>query len=280
MHGSDRSGVNKAALGVWFAVAMLIAICGVILAHTEQSRHSKTASDHAEQYRRDADNRIRQTCISLAGQAKADCVSVAQEAASEGQRKEYDLYSQRSMAIWTIVMGYAAIFGVCLSGIGVYLIWTTFEATRRAADASTETLRAMKRFESPVMAVSFAKAPHVVIENDIKHVVFTIKVSNFGRTSAVFQSVKLHKESVRDYNAIIISNSGTTLSEEFRFPVEGVMILKGYVQYDTPTDFGVRAVFLVSLIDDKERFNIERSQIHPGGIWERDEEGYDDLPEF
>jgi len=32
---------------------MLIALCAVILAHSEQSRHHKTASDHAEQYRRD-----------------------------------------------------------------------------------------------------------------------------------------------------------------------------------------------------------------------------------
>lgn len=144
MSGSDQSGINQTTLGIWIATAFLLASAIVIWALTEQSRYSQTTTDNAEEYRLNADNHIRQTCLTRTGHAKADCIAIAVEAAREGQRKEYDLYSQRAVALWTLVMGYAAVFGLSLSGIGVCLIWQTWAETQRAS-GFVETANAIAR---------------------------------------------------------------------------------------------------------------------------------------
>jgi len=53
-----------------------------------------------------------------------------------------DLKAQREMAKWTERMGQAAITGVFLSLVGIWLIWRTWDATREAAKSSRDTFQA------------------------------------------------------------------------------------------------------------------------------------------
>ena len=48
------------------------------------------------------------------------------------QREYEDLVSQRKSALWAMIMGVAALAGMALSVVGVVLVWTTFNETRRA----------------------------------------------------------------------------------------------------------------------------------------------------
>jgi len=274
MHRSNRDGVNQAALGIWFWVAMLIALCAVILAHSEQSRHHKTASVHAEQYRRDADKRISQTCISLTRQAKANCVNIAQEIDREGQRKEYDLYSQRSMAIWTIVMGYAAIFGVSLSGIGVYLIWTTFEETRKAATASSKSYDAFIAFENAGIDVRFSEQPKFIKINDLWYVYFKILVRNVGRSPAIINWVEMEGEDRLSYQMMISGGESFSLSENLQVVANKRGWMQGCICYTTTIHFSRKRVFVIG-IDVADSGQPFKASIHPGIIVDEGEEGYD-----
>lgn len=49
-----------------------------------------------------------------------------------------DLRAQREMAVWTKRMGQAAIIGVVLSIVGIWLIWRTWDATRQAAEVGRD----------------------------------------------------------------------------------------------------------------------------------------------
>lgn len=46
-----------------------------------------------------------------------------------------DLIAQRVMAWWTRIMGFAAAIGIFLGSVSIWLIWRTWDETRRAANA-------------------------------------------------------------------------------------------------------------------------------------------------
>ena len=74
---------------------------------------------------------IRDRCLSLALLDKIDCATKARDEHRAYQRDEQDLVAQKTSALWTMIMGWAATFGMVLSAVGVYLIWTTFAEARK-----------------------------------------------------------------------------------------------------------------------------------------------------
>lgn len=100
---------------------------------------AKTAS---KKYQRDASSVITEHCSNLSSLAQSNCVERAYEFAREGQRKEQDLAAQKVTAWWTKIMGVAALIGMALSAVGVWLVKTTFEETRRSADAAVRAVEA------------------------------------------------------------------------------------------------------------------------------------------
>jgi hypothetical protein len=103
---------------------------------TVDSSYSHTAADAAIKYERDAKAYIKERCFTTPGLAEKDCASKAEETAREGQRKEQDLAAQNITAWWTKVMGIAALIGMALSAIGVWLVKTTFDETRKATKSA------------------------------------------------------------------------------------------------------------------------------------------------
>lgn len=53
-----------------------------------------------------------------------------------------NLKAQKTLASWTAIMGGAALVGISLSSLGVWLIYRTWTATREAAENSRKTLQA------------------------------------------------------------------------------------------------------------------------------------------
>ena len=109
---------------------------------TVDSAYSHSAANAAVEYERDAQAYIKERCFTPAGLREPDCSAKAHEAAREGQRKEQDLAAQNITAWWTKVMGIAALIGMALSAVGVWLIKTTFDETREANNIAREIGRA------------------------------------------------------------------------------------------------------------------------------------------
>jgi len=84
-------------------------------------------------------------CVRLPIQHQSDCIAEASNAARENERQEQDLVAQRVTAVWTFLMGCAAIVGMGLSIVGVFLVWTTFRAAREANEIGRNALIAERR---------------------------------------------------------------------------------------------------------------------------------------
>jgi hypothetical protein len=70
--------------------------------------------------------------------SRDNCITAEQEAANEAERNSYDLEAQQTVAVWTRVMGKAAIVGMGVGILSLFLIFVTFWETRKAADAGRE----------------------------------------------------------------------------------------------------------------------------------------------
>ncbi len=140
MHDSNRGDHTKIGLIAGIFVAALFVIAFAWPAFLAQREIQNDASRSAAHYSESAQKNVAAKCSNLAGQARADCAQPIEDAAREAQRGEYDLAAQETVAVWTAVMGGVAVFGVALSAVGVFLVWTTFDATRRANAIANEAL--------------------------------------------------------------------------------------------------------------------------------------------
>lgn len=181
MSRSNRSvvpavaGLAIVASGLWLLVRDLSAV---------DSAYRHSAADASIKYQRDAQAYMKERCFSPAGLREIDCASKAEEAAREGQRKEQDLAAQNITAWWTKVMGIAAMIGMALSAVGVWLIKATFDETKasvgvanaaltHARDATERQLRAYIGIES----IGLGNADQPVDR-------FNLQIKNFGQTPA------------------------------------------------------------------------------------------------
>ncbi len=143
MHGSYR--------GIIIAVTGLALLSGGVWYGLDQQALYREEADqrHADYTRRAADQ-IQRTCAATATAQKPNCIK---EAVSEyrlkyrdNQREYDDLVAQKTSALWTSLMGIAALIGMFLSAVGVALVYTTFsEAKKTNRIAMRESARATRR---------------------------------------------------------------------------------------------------------------------------------------
>lgn len=115
---------------------------------TVDSAYRHSAANASIKYQADANSNIKERCLSATAFAEEDCTAKAYEAAREGQRKEQDLAAQNITAWWTKVMGIAALIGMALSAVGVWLVKTTFDETRKANEIAKMAIEIENR---PIM---------------------------------------------------------------------------------------------------------------------------------
>jgi hypothetical protein len=144
-----RGGWGKrisASLATWLAAAIAILSIGGGIGYGlfQQSAYEQSAKEDAADYAKHAANQINQSC---AGVAKSELpICVAKEKSeyylkTRDNRRDYaDLVAQRKSALWTFVMGVAALIGMGLSVVGVFLVYTTFHETRKANSISRESV--------------------------------------------------------------------------------------------------------------------------------------------
>lgn len=144
MSSSDRDGPTPHRLVISLAILAAVISPFVAFGLYEEARYKEISSYRADHYAEDADEAVKNACVGVAGREKAICLqekgAEARLQKHDNERNEADLVAQRKSALWTSIMGFAALIGMGLSAIGVYLVWTTFRETRRSAKAAEDQL--------------------------------------------------------------------------------------------------------------------------------------------
>ncbi len=158
-----------------------------LLGHSDQLE--QRAANYSDEYTQNAEYRIKNICASAI--SKADCVDQANEAAREGQRKEQDLAAQNVTAWWTKVMGFAALIGMVLSAVGVWLVKTTFEETRKSNQIALQA--ASHEFGAYIVV------EYVEFKIEKEQVWAPLHVQNVGRTAATEIRVEASLSAIDDW---------------------------------------------------------------------------------
>jgi hypothetical protein len=136
---------------------------GVWYGLDSQASYQQEARRLSVDYAKLAGDKVQQACLGSTTVERGKCIK---ETAAEyrldvrDKQREYgELVAQKTSALWTSIMGIAALIGMALSAIGVALVYTTFaearltnriamkeasRATRRAITGGEETRRAME----------------------------------------------------------------------------------------------------------------------------------------
>ncbi len=191
MSGSDGSETAKTRLIPASITAFLIVLLFTGWGYWTQLGYHKQATDQSAQYERWAKNEVRFGCPSFRPLSKTECSYQAKQTAHENKRDEYDLYAQRTSALWAGIMAVAALVGIGLSGVGVYLVWTTFRETKRSSDLAKSSLDYTKMItQRQVEAIVYFAAAHyedkprrpTATVRDIGIIKFSLV--NYGKTIA------------------------------------------------------------------------------------------------
>ena len=127
------------------------------VAQRESSLQAIYASDH-----------VRNRCLLLARFEKMECAVKSRDEHRAYDTNEQGLVAQKTSALWTMIMGCAAIFGMVVSAVGVYLVWTTFAETRRANEIASDTAKRQLRAYCNVCdiaaeGISLGKEPEFIV---------------------------------------------------------------------------------------------------------------------
>lgn len=119
-----------------------------------------------------------------------DCAPGYVETEQERKTAEYDLAAQNRMADWTAVLVLVSIFGTALSIVGVFLIYSTFQETKRTADAARRANKLARRAftadQRPWIKLSDIQAAKVQLDAEgTLAVVVSVRPENLGKTPAL-----------------------------------------------------------------------------------------------
>jgi hypothetical protein len=102
--------------------------------YSRQTEYERQAKDYTTENAWHANNDVKYRCVPLPPLGERNCTIQARREQRDYERHEQDLYAQRTTALWTFLMGSAAIFGVVLSVVGVWLVYITYRNSRETAE--------------------------------------------------------------------------------------------------------------------------------------------------
>ena len=191
---SKRLTPKLVAAFVVVLMAILVGFGGVVRGLVEQTEYERRAYESSQKYTADTYGPAYDACVGLAGDGQSDCIAKANNEWRENERKEQDLVAQQTTAIWTFLMGLAAIVGVTLSALGIYLVWTTFRETRDANNIAKMTAYRQLRPYVYFDHASFeTQKPHVrVVGGGLAN----IFIKNYGQTPAYDATITVSKRAL------------------------------------------------------------------------------------
>lgn len=154
----------------------------------QQAGYKQEAADNAGQYARYAEQKVGEACRGIPGSQLVRCFSEAR-IESELEKRQYehdqaDLVAQRKAALWTSIMGIAALLGMGLSVVGVVLVWITFRATREGNEIQKRIGEAQTK-----AYISVIEARGLLSDGNVPQFGFTIK--NSGQSPAIKMRLRI-----------------------------------------------------------------------------------------
>lgn len=152
---------------------------------SSQERYAEYANQSSAYYAKQALDKVTKACLNSDGGAmnKANCLreeAAEHRIAARDKQREYDeLIAQQQSALWTMIMGIAALIGMALSVIGVALVLWTFRATQEANSIASDTAKRQLR--------AYVGATRLKMEfiTAGKRPMFKLTIKNFGSTPAL-----------------------------------------------------------------------------------------------
>jgi hypothetical protein len=133
------------------------------------------AAQRTDIHRQNAEERIKWVCSSRASDTL--CIEQTRQTQRENEREEQDLAAQRVTAWWTNVMGVAALIGIALSAVGIWLVKTTFDETRKANEIARMSQRPW--LDAEIVVDGIAKSENGYVLRIIIH------IKNLGLSPAI-----------------------------------------------------------------------------------------------
>jgi hypothetical protein len=132
MSGSNRVNVSKTGLIIGLLLALAICFGWIGYGLSKSAEYERQADNQRTEYSEYTRHKIAETCVGIPDLEAVKCRYEAFDAQREQSNNQSDLVAQRQSALWAYIMGAAAVIGMALSAVGVWLVKTTFDETRLA----------------------------------------------------------------------------------------------------------------------------------------------------
>lgn len=176
---------------------------------SDKTPHRVSNYYESSKYAVSAQNRVTRTCGVVKDASFSECYIKIEQSERENHRAQKDLRAQRYMAIWASIMAIAAVATVGVTGLGLFWIKGTLDASRDAVksanlavevtrDIGEAQTRAYLTFEDVNLSVTYEADQSTTLE-------FIGKVTNTGQSpaSAVESKYKFHVFDAGESNAKI-----------------------------------------------------------------------------
>lgn len=281
MSGINRGKFTAIGLIVGSILAVLISIAVVWWGQSQTAEYQQEANYRTAQEAKDTYNQIRQTCLTLTAIEKANCIAIARREQRAYAREEQDLVAQRQTALWTYITGAAAVFGIGLSIVGVFLVWITFHETRRG---TYEAMRSANEAEESRKSFIESERGHVKVNGvrvrlDVDHIDLAFRVENIGKALVEIDGL----DRVVTYNPMWANNSGEGPPIPLQVKLQGgssatvpdsipshgtaTFFLHGFLRYRTLTlkDCKTHFSYRIDLVENSSPLSFRVSDL--GNMW-------------
>lgn len=169
-----------------FVAISVLTFCTVWIGYglLESAKYDQQAKDKLSEYTEYTRDKVAQACAGGDKSESIKCVTEAFEAKREYEYNQSDLVAQRQSALWAYIMAAAAVFGIALSAVGVWLVKTTFDETRKANEIA-------KASQRPWLSVQII--PKSIKMTDNGYAIFVdVLATNIGQIAARNYAIACH----------------------------------------------------------------------------------------
>ena len=177
----------KVRLTLVLLLAILLCAGWIAYGLLESAKYERESAAKADNYARYTSDKVAEACVGIPILERVKCLQEAEDAKAEYEYNQADLVAQRQSALWAYIMAAAAVIGMGLSVIGVWLVWTTFRETKRSADSAFATYNAFVALERASIKIHLDGAGE---QNG--RLVIGVHVTNIGKSSCLVKYFASH----------------------------------------------------------------------------------------
>lgn len=195
-NGSNRGGGNSNLAGFGLLAALLLSclIVGVLayVSGSQNERRNQGPASYSQAAKADA----QRACVGMETGASFECIYEKVKASQEQARGEQDLNAQQWSANAAVFSALIAMMTLILSGVGVWFVKRTLDATLEAVEDTGKATKAMETQNEiaresmenqlrPWLVIDSMSSPSMIIENGEPRIRFKFEIKNIGASPAI-----------------------------------------------------------------------------------------------